>query len=620
MKRLLSGSGKEALKRARPSASSGALSPRWRFVPSDKPLPGDLALPLGSHPASGGGSKPVVLQWMSRDQRIDDSWSAIEAARVAAREGAEHHVAFCLLDSFLGAGHRQFAFMLSGLREVEARCRELGIGFHLVRARGPRGPAPPLPLSLPQSSNKTERGGGRGGVKLEPGVSAAEPTVSSSSVSSGAGSSSGGPVSDGSGNSGNSDKFGGASASTSTSGNLKLERRDGRSNAAETPAAAIAALARELGAGLVVTDFSPMRCALAWQRELRALLPAPVEVVEVDAHNIVPCWIASNKLEYAARTFRPKFEALATPGLYLTDFPEIEDVLDGSARVAPAAAAIDWAAVDASLDGIDRTIAPVDWAVGGRAAGMARLRDFTDRGLAHYDKSRNDPCKDATSKLSPWLHFGHVSSQRAVLLARASRHASVSFVEEIGVRRELCDNFCLHQPLYDSVECASKWALDSLRLHQADPRPATYTLEELRDARTGDPLWNAAQRQLVQRGHMTGWCRMYWAKRFLEWTASPEDAMAAALYLNDLYELDGRSPGGYVGVAWSILGIHDMGWTERPIFGKVRFMNLAGARRKFKVDEFCALYPPTDAAAGKDAGPARSVKREGVKRERKDKT
>ncbi len=190
------------------------------------------------------------------------------------------------------------------------------------------------------------------------------------------------------------------------------------------------------------------------------------------------------------------------------------------------------------------------------------------------------------SRLSPYLHFGQLSAQRVALEVQAfdaDIPAQEAFLEQLVVRRELSDNFCFHEPAYDRCEGFPAWALKTLEAHRRDPRPYLYALDEFEEARTHDPLWNAAQSQMVASGRMHGYLRMYWAKKILEWTESPEKAMRVAVYLNDRYQLDGRDPNGYAGIAWCIGGVHDRAWGERPVFGKVRYMSAGGARRKFDV-------------------------------------
>ena len=222
----------------------------------------------------------------------------------------------------------------------------------------------------------------------------------------------------------------------------------------------------------------------------------------------------------------------------------------------------------------------------GEAAASGQLRDFVERRLSDYDLQRNDPNADGQSHLSPYLHFGQISSQRVALQVLAGMADAGAFLEELIVRRELSDNFCYDNSNYDSVTGFPNWARETLNNHAGDRREYLYTLEELESARTHDDLWNAAQLEMVCRGRMHGYLRMYWAKKILEWTQSPSEALRFAIYLNDRYELDGRDPNGYVGIAWSIGGVHDRAWRERAIFGKVRYMSNAGMKKKFDVQRY----------------------------------
>ena len=223
----------------------------------------------------------------------------------------------------------------------------------------------------------------------------------------------------------------------------------------------------------------------------------------------------------------------------------------------------------------------VSWAVPGEAAARATLDHFLTRRLRLYE-NRNDPAKpQALSGLSPYLHFGHISAARCALEAKkfskSASKAVESFFEELVVRRELADNFCWYSPKYDTLEGQKyDWARDTLRDHANDKRDRVYTLEQFEQGKTHDKLWNAAQLEMVHGGKMHGFMRMYWAKKILEWTESPEQAMEFAIHLNDKYSLDGRDPSGYVGCAWSIVGVHDQGWKERPVFGKIRYMAYSG--------------------------------------------
>ncbi|XP_069568604.1 CPD photolyase [Brachyistius frenatus] len=336
--------------------------------------------------------------------------------------------------------------------------------------------------------------------------------------------------------------------------------------------------------GAVVTDFSPLRERLQWLEDVKKGLPKEIPLIQVDAHNIVPCWVASPKLEYSARTIRGKITKLLPE--FLTAFPVVEKHPYTAARTAKP---IDWDKTLASLD-IDRTVGEPEWAKPGTKAGMAMLESFIDVRLNMFGTQRNDPNAVALSQLSPWIRFGHLSAQRVSLqVQRSGKNAGQSisaFIEELVVRRELTDNFCFYNKKYDSVEGAKEWAQKTLKDHAEDKRPYLYTREQLEKAKTHDKLWNAAQYQMVSEGKMHGFLRMYWAKKILEWTSSPEEALSIALYLNDRYELDGQDPNGFVGCMWSICGIHDQGWAERPVFGKIRYMNYKGCLRKFNVAQF----------------------------------
>jgi len=353
------------------------------------------------------------------------------------------------------------------------------------------------------------------------------------------------------------------------------------------PAETVTAFAREVGAGAVVCDFSPLREARAWKARAADLLPCPL--FEVDAHNIVPCWTASAKAEYGAYTLRPKMARLLP--VFLTDFPRVERHPFPWERETPA--------VD--FEGALLRAAPAEdvpeavGAVPGTPGGMALLREFLANRLESYGRDRNDPNKNGVSGLSPYLHFGQVSPQRAAWEASrsSSEESRKAFLEELVVRRELSDNFCLYNPRYDSIEGFPAWARQTLEKHAPDPREALYAPEQLENAATGDPLWNAAQVQLATTGRMHGYLRMYWGKRILAWSASPEEALSTAIALNDRYELDGRDPNGYTGAAWCIGGVHDRPWPERPVFGKIRTMTSSGCRRKFDTEAFIRRYSPS---------------------------
>ena len=338
---------------------------------------------------------------------------------------------------------------------------------------------------------------------------------------------------------------------------------------------------RKRGIGLLVTDFDPLRIKRKWKEEVLAGTDIPLH--EVDAHNIVPCRHASDKQEYGAYTIRPKIHRLLDE--FLDEFPEItRHPHKWKGKYAKA----DWQKAADSLE-ISGSVPPVDWIRPGESKGRAALGSFIRNGLSSYPSDRNDPNKNGQSGLSPYLHFGHLSAQRTALLvgeADAPGPAKDAFLEELIVRRELADNFCFYNTGYDTAASFPKWARESIALHAKDKREYLYSRDRFEYAETHDPLWNAAQKEMVVRGKMHGYMRMYWAKKILEWTESADQAMEYAVFLNDRYELDGRYPNGYAGIAWSMGGVHDRAWFERPVFGKVRFMNYNGCRRKFDVDAY----------------------------------
>jgi len=352
------------------------------------------------------------------------------------------------------------------------------------------------------------------------------------------------------------------------------------------PGRAVARLARDEDAAAVVCDFDPLRIKQAWQQTVARAAPGPV--YEVDAHNIVPCRAASDKQEYAAYTIRPKIHRLLET--FLVPCPDPARDVKPAFRIRNT----DWSSAEGRLR-VDDSVAPVDSLRAGTQAGSERLAAFLAGGLARYGEQANDPMADAQSGLSPYLHFGQVSAQTVALQVRAADTDPANrdaFLEQLIVRRELSDNFCLHNPDYDTARCYPAWAAATLAEHANDRRPYRYDRATLEAAQTHDPLWNAAQTEMVSRGTMHGYMRMYWAKKILEWTPTPAAAHETALALNDRYELDGRDPNGYVGIAWSIGGVHDRAWTERPVFGKIRYMSAAGCRRKFDTDAYIARWSP----------------------------
>lgn len=362
--------------------------------------------------------------------------------------------------------------------------------------------------------------------------------------------------------------------------------------------ACIEAAVAKLKPSIVVCDFMPLRrpAELANHVADVCVKKGFCPLYQVDAHNIVPAWVASNKQEYAARTIRPRLLGLLKA--FAGEIPCVQQhphkCLHDEIETCKASEIIGKIKFD------DLVSLPSQW-VPGAKAGLAALKHFCTMPRFNAYASRNNPMIFGQSGLSPWLHFGQLSAQRCLLsvnaLGRGTEIGAIaaaardSFTEELVVRRELAENFTFYNTMYDEIEGAPKWAQDTIAAHRHDERQHVYSVSELEASKTLDALWNAAQLQLVHDGKMHGFLRMYWAKKILEWTPSAKSALQISLHLNDKYSLDGTDPNGVVGCMWSIAGVHDQAWAERPVFGKIRYMNLAGCKRKFHVDDFVRRFP-----------------------------
>ena len=240
-------------------------------------------------------------------------------------------------------------------------------------------------------------------------------------------------------------------------------------------------------------------------------------------------------------------------------------------------------ATDLAAIPIDHDVPPVSYA-GGTTAARATLDEFIAHGLARYAE-RNHPDAEATSGLSPYLHFGHISAHEI-----ASRIADPLFLDELITWRELAHNFCFHCADHDSLSALPAWAQATLKKHARDPRPERYTLAQLAHADTGDEVWNAAQRELLVDGRIHNYLRMLWGKKILGWSATPKQALATMIELNNRYAVDGRDPSSYAGILWT-LGLFDRPWgPERPIFGTIRYMSSAATKKKLDLDRYLAKY------------------------------
>ena len=340
----------------------------------------------------------------------------------------------------------------------------------------------------------------------------------------------------------------------------------------------------EVKPALVIGDENPIRQASAWRDTVAKRLNLPFWTVDADV--IVPSKLLE-KAQYSAHVIRPRLQArlkdfllpspnraakvLWTPPPPLRSLPE--DVHFTEA----------WP--------LDRSVQPVPGRKGGTKAALRLLHDFVQHRLANYSRDRNHPELEGSSRLSAHLHFGHISPITIALAIQASdvpQAQKDAFLNQLITWRELSINFTHFNPDYDNFECAEPWAHRTLARHVRDPRPFQYSERQLENAETHDSLWNAGQMQMVHHGWMHNHLRMYWAKKILEWTPSPAIAHQIAVRLNDKYQLDGRDPNGYAGIAWAILGKFDRPWFERPIFGQIRYMSAASTGKKFDSRKYIA--------------------------------
>jgi deoxyribodipyrimidine photo-lyase len=337
---------------------------------------------------------------------------------------------------------------------------------------------------------------------------------------------------------------------------------------------------------LVVGDENPIRQAEGWRQTVAQKLKAPFWTVDADV--IVPSRLLE-KAQYAAHVIRPRLHARLREFLVP---PANSKAKFGWTKPA----GMRSLSLDCNLTegwNLDRSVQPVSKWKGGSKEATRLLREFVRRRLAHYSRDRNHPELEGTSKLSPYLHFGHISPITVALAiekAEAPRAQKDAFLNQFIVWRELSVNLARFNPDYDNFECAEPWAHRTLAQHARDPRPIVYSEAQLENAETHDPLWNAAQMQMVASGWMHNYLRMYWAKKILEWAPSPALAHQIAVKLNDKYELDGRDPNGYAGIAWAILGKFDRPWFERPIFGQIRYMSAASTGKKFDSKKYIAQH------------------------------
>lgn len=516
--------------------------------------------------ASSDVDGKCVLYVMSRDQRAQDNHALLAAQRHAITKDLPLAVVFCLYEKTGYRRREHFSFMLGGLREVESSLGDVNIPFMML-------------IGNPYDRLK------------------------------------------------------------STIGHLQPDA--------------------------VYFDMNPLRGPRRLQQ--RIAYTADCKVFVVDTHNVIPVWVASDKKEFGAYTIRPKIhkklaDYLVQPGKlqkHPHDWPGTIKTMNDLQDM-----------IDDVLNSIPQN--DTQFALkAGESAAHEHLQNFIKSKLERYAVDRNDPSRGSQSDLSPYLHFGHMSSLRVALELQevahkqdsdlhflssskmpqpedaetSMQHGIDSLIEEMIVRKELADNYCWYDENYDNIKSAHDWAKKTIAEHDTDPRKYDYSYEELRDGKTHDPAWNAAQLQMRKTGKMHGYMRMYWAKKILEWspvrpvdagtlddfstevdmdgmldtaagTTSAEEianstqhnnpkatfkverkdpgaglfanewAIAVAIKLNDTYSIDGGDPNGYAGIMWSIAGVHDRAWNEREVFGKIRYMNYGGLKRKFDIEAY----------------------------------
>ena len=352
------------------------------------------------------------------------------------------------------------------------------------------------------------------------------------------------------------------------------------------PDNSLEAFLEESGAAMLLGDENPCREPERWRAVLAKRLKLPFWTVDADV--VVPSRIFGRS--YALlHHFRPHLNAEL--GKYLVSAPKITPQHPWKPRKGLPSFALDGDITE-GFSKLDRSVQPVDTFAGGTHAALRRLKEFVRNDLKNYEEQRNHPETRGTSRLSPYLHFGNISpltialaAQDAVKKGWAPANAADKFLDELIGWRELAVLFVRHEPNYDNWECAAPWAHRTLVQHAGDAR-VHYSLDQLERGETSDDLWNAAQREMVSTGWMHNYMRMYWGKKILEWAPDPARAFEWAVTLNDKYELDGRDPNGYAGIAWALVGRHDRPWFDRPIFGLVRPMSGASLRKKFDAEAY----------------------------------
>ena len=302
---------------------------------------------------------------------------------------------------------------------------------------------------------------------------------------------------------------------------------------------------KNMNPAILIIDFNPIL-----KRDY--LKNADFKIYEIDGHNIIPARFVSSKQEYSAATLRTKIYHNIYP--FLTEFMNL------------------------TSDKIEADLV---------------LEDFIKNKLQYYSETKNNPSAEVTSGLSKYLNLGFIASQRIALEVIRSGVKDINkeaFLEELIIRKELADNFCLYSESFKDFSSIQNWAKISLNNHRLDIRPYLYSLQDLENAKTHDKLWNATQTQLVKEGIIHGYLRMYWAKKILEWMSTADEALKVAIYLNDKFAYDAPSANGYVGILWAIGGLHDRAFADYPVTGKIRRMTYDSMKRKYDLSNYIKKY------------------------------
>jgi deoxyribodipyrimidine photo-lyase len=338
-------------------------------------------------------------------------------------------------------------------------------------------------------------------------------------------------------------------------------------------------------ASLIVCDHGYLRHQRQWRKAVAS--KADCRVVQVESDVVVPVEVVSGKAEYAARTIRPKIHKHLKN--YLSEFKPTK-IKKSSLNIQISGLDLNNLEAVAKKMSIDKKVLPVSVLfTGGTSRAKKIFKEFLRHRFEHYVENRNQPQTSDISHMSAYLHFGQISplylALQVLKTEKRFKQAREAFLEELIVRRELAMNFAYYTSNYDSYACLPAWAKKTLAEHKNDRREYLYSQRQLENCETHDEYWNAAMREMKFTGFMHNYMRMYWGKKILEWSQTPEQAYKTILTINNKYFLDGRDANSYTGVAW-VFGVHDRAWSERPIFGKIRYMAASGLERKCDIQAY----------------------------------